>query len=251
MLEDKTGQRVPYAVFRVWENNHWATKTSDDYFRNKRVILFALPGAFTPVCSVLHLPSYNDLYDTFRANGIDDVICLSVNDGFVLEAWKKAEKAFKITMVPDASGEFTSKLGFLVDKSDACLGNRSWRYSMVVNDGVIEKMFIEPFGHESDPYGESSAETMLKYIAPHAAVPDSVVVFSKHNCQECENAKNILNHQHIPFEELMLDDNFTIRTVKAISGSTFLPQVFINGRRMRLEELNQHFGESHFREASQ
>lgn len=243
MPEDKTGHRVPQVYFRVWENNRWMNKNSDHFFKNKRVILFALPGAFSPVCSILHLPSYNDLYDTFRENGIDDVYCLSVNDGFVLEAWKRAEKAKKITMLPDADGEFTSKLGFLVDKSEMCMGERSWRYSMLINNGIIEKMFIEPVGQESDPYGQSSAETMLKYLNPSARVPDSVVIFSKHGCVDCEKVKEVLRSHRVPFEELMLDDDFTIRTVKGISGTTFLPQIFINGKRINVEELKSFYGE--------
>lgn len=242
MPEDKTGHRVPMVTFRVWENNRWVNKNSDHFFKNKRVILFALPGAFSPICSILHLPSYNDLYDTFRENGIDDVYCLSVNDGFVLEAWKRAEKARKITMLPDADGEFTSKLGFLVDKSEMCMGERSWRYSMIINNSVIEKMFIEPVGQESDPYGQSSAETMLKYLNPSARSPDSVVIFSKHGCVECEAAKEILRIHKVPYEELMLDDDFTIRTVKGISGTTFLPQIFINGKRMNMNELKSFYG---------
>lgn len=240
-FEDKTGQRVPYVTFKIREDYKWVTRSSDDIFKNKRVILFALPGAFTPTCSSVHLPRFNELYDTFRANDIDDVVCLSVNDSFVLNEWKKAEKADKITMLPDGNGEFSEKLGFLVNKSDMCLGDRSWRYSMVVNDSVIEKMFIEPEG-EDDPYGESSAERMLKYLNPEARLPDSITIFTKSGCNFCAQAKDFLRHRGLPYEELVLNEHFTIKTAKAVSNSTQLPQIFINGQRIGgAEDLERHY----------
>lgn len=240
-FEDKTGHKVPQVTFKIREDYKWVTKTSDDIFKHKRVVLFALPGAFTPTCSSVHLPRYNELYDTFRSYGVDDVVCLSVNDSFVLNEWKKAEKADKITMLPDGNGEFSEKLGFLVSKSDMCLGDRSWRYSMVVDDGVIEKMFIEPEG-EGDPYGESSAEKMLKYLNPEARLPDSVTIFTKPGCIYCAQAKDFLRHQDVPYEELVLNTHFTVKTVKAISNTTQLPQVFINGQRIGgAEDLERHY----------
>lgn len=240
-FEDKTGQRVPMVTFKIREDYKWVTKTSDDIFKHKKVVLFALPGAFTPTCSSVHLPRYNELYDSFRSYGVDDVVCLSVNDSFVLNEWKKAEKADKITMLPDGNGEFSRALGFLVNKSDLCFGERSWRYSMVVDDGVIEKMFIEPES-EGDPYGESSAEKMLKYLNPDAHLPDSVTVFTKHGCIYCARAKEMLQQRKIPYEELTLNDQFTIKTVKAISDTTKLPQVFINGDHIGgAEELEKYF----------
>lgn len=242
-LEDKTCEKVPFVNFKVRENYKWVTKNSNDFFKHKRVILFALPGAFTPVCSTLHLPTYNELYDTFRSYGIDDVYCLAVNDGFVLEAWKSAEKASKITMIPDVDGEFSYKLGFLKNRNEMCLGNRSWRYSMVINDGIIEKMFIEPEGEGEDPYGISSAETMLKYLNPNAKFPDSVTIYTKHGCSICEEAKDILRKNSISFEELILNDQFSLKTLRAISGSTELPQIFINGKKVKnTHELNHLYG---------
>ena len=142
-LKDKTGTTVPQMEFKTREGYSWVTKTSDDYFKGKKVALFALPGAYTPTCSSTHLPRYNELYDTFIANGFDDVICLSVNDTFVMNEWKRSQHADNLTMLPDGNGEFSDKLGFLVDKHELGFGKRSWRYSMIVNDGVIEKMFIE------------------------------------------------------------------------------------------------------------
>lgn len=245
-LEDKTGQHVPFVTFKMREDYKWVTKTTDDIFKNKRVILFALPGAFTPTCSTVHLPRYNELYDTFRSYGVDDVLCLSVNDSFVLNEWKKAEKVDKITMLPDGNGEFSQKLGFLVNKNDMCFGNRSWRYSMVVDNGIIEKMFIEPEGEDEDPYGESSAETMLKYLDPEARMPESVTIFTRHGCSFCARAKELLRHNNVVFEELVLNDVFTIKTVKAISDSTKLPQIFINGQRIGgADELEIYYSDLH------
>lgn len=240
-FEDKTGQRVPMVTFKIREDYKWVTKTSNDIFSHKRVVLFALPGAFTPTCSSVHLPRYNELYDTFRSYGVDDVVCLSVNDSFVLNEWQKAEKADKITMLPDGNGEFSRKLGFLVNKSDLCFGERSWRYSMIVDNGVIEKMFIEPES-DDDPYGESSAEKMLKYLNPNARLPDSVTVFTKHGCIYCARAKEMLQQRKIPYEELVLNEHFSIKTVKALSDTTKLPQVFINGEHIGgAEDLEKFF----------
>lgn len=227
-LQDKTGQRVPDVTFNTREDFKWVNKTSQDIFRGKRVVLFALPGAFTPTCSSVHLPRYDELFDTFKENGVDELICLAVNDSFVLNEWKRSENVKNITMLPDGNGEFSEKMGLLVDKKDLCFGKRSWRYSMVVNDGVIEKMFLEP-EQEGDPYGESSAENMLKYLNPKIQLPASITVFTKEGCVFCARAKELLKEKNKKFEELVLSKHFTIKTVKALSGSTKLPQIFIDG----------------------
>ena len=249
-LEDKTGQRVPDVKFKLRENFQWVTKTTDDFFRDKKVILFALPGAFTPTCSMVHLPTYNDLFEAFKANGIDDVICLSVNDSFVMNEWKRAEKADHITMLPDGNGEFSEKLGFLTDKRDKCLGQRSWRYSMIVNNGIIEKMFIEPEEEGDDPYGESSPETMLKYLSPDARLPDSVTIFTRPGCRFCARAKELLRKNELKFEELVLNKEFSIRTAKAISGSSKLPQIFINGKKIGGAEDLEKYLNSNIKQAA-
>ena len=231
-LQDKTGLKVPDVTFKIRDNFQWVTKSTDDFFKHKKVVLFALPGAFTPTCSMVHLPTYNDLYDEFKSLGIDDVICLSVNDSFVMNEWKRSERADKITMLPDGNGEFSRKLGFLTDKSDKCLGERSWRYSMIVNDGVIEKMFIEPEAEGDDPYGESSPENMLKYLNPRIQLPKAVTIFTRPGCKFCAQAKELLKKSKFKFEELELNKDFTIRTAKAISGSTQLPQIFVDGKKI-------------------
>jgi peroxiredoxin len=145
----------------------WQDRTTQEIFGGKRVVLFALPGAFTPTCSSTHLPRYEELYEEFKAQGIDQIICLSVNDAFVMFQWGKQQGAKNVFLLPDGSGEFTRKMGMLVDKSNIGFGMRSWRYAMVVNDCQIEKMFIEP-GFEdncpTDPFEVSDADTVLAYL---------------------------------------------------------------------------------------
>lgn len=145
----------------------WQDRTTDELFKGKRIVLFALPGAFTPTCSSTHLPGYEELFEQIRAQGVDNVICLSVNDAFVMFKWGKDLGASKVFLLPDGSAEFTRKMGMLVAKDNLGFGLRSWRYSMVVNDKKIEKMFVEPgFADNcpSDPFEVSDAKTMLAYL---------------------------------------------------------------------------------------
>ncbi|MCP5292640.1 MAG: peroxiredoxin [Burkholderiales bacterium] len=145
----------------------WQDVSTEDIFAGKRIVLFALPGAFTPTCTTAHLPEYEQHYDDFKTLGVDEVICLSVNDAFVMYQWRRYLNIEKVFVLPDGNAEFTRKMGMLVDKSNLGFGMRSWRYSMVVQDKIIKKMFIEP-GFEdncpNDPYEVSDAETMLKYL---------------------------------------------------------------------------------------
>jgi peroxiredoxin len=168
--------RVPDVVFKTRVRDEsvpgpnpyrWQDLTTQDIFGGKKVVVFSLPGAFTPTCSSNHLPRYEELYDEFKALGIDQVICISVNDAFVMFQWGKHVGAKNVFLLPDGNGEFTRKLGMLVDKSNLGFGMRSWRYSMLVNNGVIEKAFIEPdFGDNCpiDPFQVSDADTMLAYL---------------------------------------------------------------------------------------
>jgi peroxiredoxin len=145
----------------------WQDVTTEEIFGGKKVVLFALPGAFTPTCSSTHLPRYEELFAEFKAQGVDQIICLSVNDAFVMFQWGKQQGAKNVFLLPDGSGEFTRKMGMLVDKSNIGFGMRSWRYAMVVNNGEIEKMFVEP-GFEdncgTDPFEVSDADTVLAYL---------------------------------------------------------------------------------------
>lgn len=228
-LKDKTGSKVPEVKFAVREGHEWVTKTTDDYFKGKKVVLFALPGAYTPTCSSTHLPRYNELYETFMQNGIDDVICLSVNDTFVMNEWQMDQGAENITMLPDGNGEFSEKLGFLVDKGAIGFGKRTWRYSMLVNDGTIEKMFIEE-NVEGDPFGVSNAETMLEHL--NASIPQSITIFTRQGCESCYKAKELLDKNNLDYEEHVLGIDYSVKTLVAISGGTTVPQVFSNGERI-------------------
>ncbi|MBD2160141.1 peroxiredoxin [Limnothrix sp. FACHB-881] len=168
--------RVPDVVFKTRVRDEsvpgpnpfrWQDLSTQDLFGGKRVVLFSLPGAFTPTCSTSHLPRYEELYEEIKSLGVDAVVCLSVNDAFVMFQWGKQQNAQNVFLLPDGNGEFTRKMGMLVDKSNLGFGMRSWRYSMVVNDGAIEKIFIEPgYGDNapSDPFEVSDADTMLAYL---------------------------------------------------------------------------------------
>ena len=168
--------QVPSATFKTRVRDEsiggdnpfrWQDVTTDDIFKNKRIVLFALPGAYTPTCTTAHLPGYEKHHDDFKTLGIDEVICLSVNDAFVMYQWRKHLGVEKIFMLPDGNAEFTRKMGMLVDKSNLGFGMRSWRYSMVVQDKQIEKMFVEPgFAGNcpTDPFEMSGADAMLKYL---------------------------------------------------------------------------------------
>ena len=145
----------------------WYNLTSEEMFKDKRVVLFALPGAFTPTCSSTHLPGYEMEYDKLKELGIDEVYCLSVNDTFVMNSWMSAQEVSKVKPVPDGAGEFSRRLGFLVDKSNIGFGMRSWRYSMIIYNGLVEVMFVEPGltdNAEGDPFEVSDVYTMLEYL---------------------------------------------------------------------------------------
>jgi glutaredoxin-like protein len=228
MFENKEGQRVPNVTFRTRQNHEWVDVTTDDVFKGKTVIVFSLPGAFTPTCSSTHVPRYNQMADTFKKLGVDEIICMSVNDTFVMNEWKVDQKADKITFIPDGNGDFTDGMGLLVDKQDIGFGKRSWRYSMLVKDGVIEKMFIEP-NKPGDPFEVSDADTMLAYIAPQAAAPLDVTVFTRQGCPFCARAKGMLHDAEIDFDEMELNRDYTNRSLRAIAGVDMVPQVFING----------------------
>jgi len=223
-----TGRTVPNVSFRIRENDEWQNVTSDDLFKGKTVVLFSLPGAFTPTCSSTHLPRYNELAKTFAENGVDDIVCMSVNDTFVMNAWKQDQEAENIIVIPDGNGEFTDGMGMLVGKQDLGFGMRSWRYSMLVRDGVVEKMFVEP-DKPGDPFEVSDADTMLEYINPEASKPASVAVITKPGCPYCVKAKSLLKLKGIDYEEIILGKDATSVSVKAISGNSTVPQIFFDG----------------------
>ena len=163
----KQGDKLPQVNFRVRSLGEWQNTNTDTYFKDKKVILFSLPGAFTPTCSNQQLPGFEKLADVFKEHGIDEIYCMSVNDSFVMNAWADKQKLENVKVIPDGNGEFTEKVGMLCSKRDKCFGDRSWRYAAIINDGVVEKVFEEPGKADdvtTDPYGESSPENVLKFL---------------------------------------------------------------------------------------
>jgi glutaredoxin-like protein len=225
----REGERVPEVSFRVRRNGEWATITTDEIFTRRNVVVFSLPGAFTPTCSSIHLPRFNELAPAFNAQGIDAIVCIAVNDPFVMEEWGKDQEADNVLLLPDGNGEFTQKMGMLVDKTDLNFGKRSWRYSMLVRDKTIEKMFIEP-QEPGDPFEVSDADTMLHYINPNARKPDQVAILTRDGCSFCAKAKQRLADAGFDYAEIALPHTIRTKAVGAIAGAQTVPQVFVNGR---------------------
>ncbi len=229
MLQSKAGHAVPQVTFPIRENNEWKQVTSDELFKGKTVVLFALPGAFTPTCSSTHLPRYNELAGVFKENGVDSIICLSVNDPFVMNAWKEDQHAENIYFLPDGNAEFSEGMGMAVDKKELGFGKRSWRYSMLVKDGIIEKMFIEP-EKPGDPFEVSDADTLLNYINANATLPSRVTLFSKPGCPHCHRARKLLEEKGIRYEDIELGQHgISYSSLQAVTGRGTTPQVYIDG----------------------
>ena len=146
----------------------WVDKTTDELFAGKRILLFSLPGAFTPTCSGQQLPTYDNMFLDFKEKGIDDVYCISVNDAFVMNAWARDLGITQVKMIPDGCGTFTRNMGMLVNKPAQGFGQRSWRYAAIINDGEVEKMFEEPgfnnFSDDDDPYEVSTPGNVMNYL---------------------------------------------------------------------------------------
>ncbi len=223
------GKPVPNVTFKARPNDQWKDVTTDELFKGKTVVVFSLPGAFTPTCSSTHLPRYNELAPVFRQNGVDDIVCLSVNDAFVMNEWKQGQDAANITVIPDGNGEFSDGMGMLVDKRNLGFGMRSWRYSMLVKDGIVVKAFIEA-DQEGDPFEVSDAETMLHFINPDAQIPQPVVVFAKPGCPHCARAKAALKAHGLQYTEIVQDQKINGSVLRAVSGQSTWPQVFIGGK---------------------
>ena len=175
------GFKLPHVTFRTHEGDEevpgetgcpiggeWVNKTTDDYFKGKRVVLFSLPGAFTPTCSSQQLPGFEDNYNKIKEGGIDEVYCISVNDSFVMNAWAEKMQIKNVKMIPDGSGNFTRFMGMLIGKNHLGFGMRSWRYMAIINDGVVEQWWQEPGinndGEDDDPYGETTPENLMNAL---------------------------------------------------------------------------------------
>jgi glutaredoxin-like protein len=227
-LQSREGQLVPQVDFRLRQNGEWKTVSSDELFAGRNVVVFSLPGAFTPTCSSTHLPRYNALAKAFRAHGIDQVICIAVNDPFVMEEWGREQECGDVLLLPDGNGAFTQAMGMLVDKSDLNFGKRSWRYSMLVRDRKIEKMFIEP-QKEGDPFEVSDADTMLDWLDPKAKKPPQVAILSRAGCPHCARAKQALRDAGYDYADIDLPVAVRSKALGAIAKAGTVPQVFIDG----------------------
>ena len=223
------GDRVPDVRFRMRRGPDWVETSTAEIFGGRDVIVFSLPGAFTPTCSSMHLPRYEELAPQFEKLGIAEIVCVSVNDPFVMEEWGRTESADRVHLLPDGNATFTRGMGMLVDKSDLNFGQRSWRYSMLVRDGVIEKLFAEP-DKPGDPFEVSDADTMLKYLDPQAKNPDEVAMLSRPGCPFCAKAKAALAEAGIDYVDISLPPLQRARALRAMTGAQTVPQVFVNGR---------------------
>ncbi|MBI5534319.1 MAG: glutathione peroxidase [Deltaproteobacteria bacterium] len=225
MLPPREGQRVPDVNLRVLEESSWRDLRTGDFFAGRTVVVFALPGAFTPTCSGAHVPRFNELAEAFTAVGVDEIACLAVNDSFVLNAWKADLHADRVTFLPDGNGAFCAAMGLLVSKDDLGFGKRSRRYSMVVRDGVISRMFIEP-EEPGDPFHVSDADTMLHHLG--GVAPPDVLLFTRAGCPHCARAKKALAERGLPYAELPVSP----RILRALPGARTTPQVFVDGRHL-------------------
>ena len=177
----KSGFKLDKVIFKMREGDKygslnecaiggkWVDKTTDDFFKGKRVVLFSLPGAFTPTCSSQQLPGFENNFDAFKRLGIDEVYCCSVNDAYVMNAWAYKMGIQNIKLIPDGNGSFSKQMGMLISKDNNGFGKRSWRYMAVITDGIVEKWWEEPGinndGSDNDPYGETTPEKCLEYLA--------------------------------------------------------------------------------------
>jgi peroxiredoxin len=163
----KEGYQIPQVEFVFREAGEFVNRTSSELFDGKRVVIFSLPGAFTPTCSAYQLPGFEDKYEEFKALGIDEIYCISVNDGFVMNAWAQDQNIENVKLIPDGNAYFTRSMGMLVNKSNLGFGERSWRYAAVVKNGIIEKLFVEAGQRDNadnDPYEVTTPENVLEYV---------------------------------------------------------------------------------------
>ncbi len=160
--------RIPNATFVNRVMGDFQKIESVSLFANKKIVLFSLPGAFTPTCSTKQLPAYEEAYDRFKGLGIDEVYCVSINDGFVMNAWADDLGIKKVKLLADGNGDFTESMGMLVNKRHLGFSNRSWRYSIYVINSIVDQAFIEPGfnqdGSDADPYTNTDPETIINYI---------------------------------------------------------------------------------------
>lgn len=223
MKPNLEGQSVPEVLFHLRDETAWKKVSTRDLFAGRTVVAFALPGAFTPTCSSRHVPRFQELADSFAKLGVDQIVCLAVNDAFVMDAFREAEGATRILFVGDGNGDFARAMGMLVDDSAIGFGKRSRRYSMLVRDGVITKMFVEQEG-PGDPFAVSDADTMLHHLG--GVAPNDVLMFTRKGCSHCLRARQALAAAGLPFAELPTSP----RILRALPGERTTPQVFVDGK---------------------
>lgn len=223
------GAAIPPARLRWLEQGQLREIGTHELFANRTLVVFALPGAFTPTCSSLHLPQFEELMPSLRAAGVDEVVCIAVNDAFVMAEWGVQQQVRDVRLLADGNGEFTRAMGMLFDGSAKGLGSRSRRYSMLVRDGRIEKIFAEELG-DGDPLKVSDAATMLHYLAPQMPPPPHIALLSKPGCPYCAHARALLDEHGLRYTDVPLPDATRARVLTAIAGASTAPQVFVDGR---------------------
>jgi peroxiredoxin/glutaredoxin len=237
----RIGEQVPAVHLAESKEGNVQRIFAPDFFAARRVILFALPGAFTPTCSAAHVPGYLARLKDFHDAGIDEVVCLAVNDPDVMDGWQRAQKAQGIRFLADSNGDFTAAMGMSVDHRDNFLGVRSWRCSMLVENGTIAAMFIEP-DVTGDPLTTSDADTMWRDLRPNQKASESAFMLARHGCPFCERAKDLLRRHDVSFDAIHLGEGLSMRGVKAATGAATVPQVFMAGKLIGgAEELAAHF----------
>ena len=224
----REGKRVPDVAFRVRRNGDWATVTTDDIFARKNVVVFSLPGAFTPTCSSTHLPRFNELAPVFKAQGIDAIVCISVNDPFVMDEWGKDQEAANVVLLPDGNGEFTEKMGMLVDKSDLDFGKRSWRYSMLVRNRRSRRCSSSRRSRAIRSRCRTPTRCSTTSIRMRRK-PDQVAILTREGCSFCAKAKQRLDRRRLRLrrDSAAAHDPHQGRRRDRRRGT--VPQVFING----------------------
>lgn len=243
-LENKA---VPDADLLLQANGEWKRTGSGALFGGKTSVVFALPGAFTPTCSSQHLPRFEELAPVLREHGVDQVLCVAVNDPFVMAEWGRQQGLREVQLVSDGNGDFSRKMGMLRDTNGSGMGARSRRYSMLVRDAAIVKMFAEA-PDAGDAYAVSDADTMLDYLAPGTAKPPRVAILTKPGCPYCASAMKVLREHHLRFDEWGLNDGMRSRVLGAMAGATTTPQVFADGRLIGgLDALKKYLDESRSR----
>jgi peroxiredoxin/glutaredoxin len=229
-VRDLNGFTLPRDLrLDVLRGGEWHSVESTELFAGRLVVLFGLPGAYTPTCSSLHLPRFDQMAPKLLAVGVDEIVCVSVNDRFVMQRWAAEERVERITMLADGNASLTRALGMLVDKTGDGLGWRSWRYALVVRDGKVEKAFIEP-PDPGDPYTVSDADTVLRYLHPSAKLPDEVLLVARTGCPHCARARELLEQAGFEYVEWEPDAHDRIRALGALTGRHTVPQIFLNGR---------------------